>query len=226
LEKGNKEIIMKFSARTLTVLKNFATINPSIQFNEGNVLRTISPNKTILAKATLSDTIEGSFCIYDLSRFLGVVSLFEDPTFELKEKLAVIKSQGRKVSYTYADPSTFVLPPNKEIKLPTVDINFKLTAEQYSEIMKALGVMSFPDLVVAGEEGKIYLRATDTKNPSADKYDIEVGDTDGTFSAVFRTENLKMLSGSYDVSISSKGISHFKSDDIEYWVSVESNSTF
>jgi hypothetical protein len=217
---------MKLSARTLTVLKNFATINPSIQFNEGNVLRTISPNKTILAKATLTDSVESTFAIYDLSRFLGVVSLFSEPVFELKEKLAVIKSQGRKVSYTYADPSNLVLPPNKEIKLPSVDVNFKLTSEQYSEIMKALGVMSFPDLVVAGEEGSIVLRATDTKNPSSDKYDIEVGQTDKTFSAVFRTENLKMLSGNYDISISSKGISHFKSDDVEYWVSIESSSTF
>jgi hypothetical protein len=217
---------MKLSARTLTVLKNFATINPSIQFNEGNVLRTISPNKTILAKATLVDTVESTFAIYDLSRFLGVVSLFDEPVFELKEKLAVIKSQGRKVSYTYADPSNLVLPPNKEITLPSVDVNFKLTADQYSEIMKALGVMSFPDLVVAGEEGSIVLRATDTKNPSSDKYDIEVGQTDKTFSAVFRTENLKMLSGNYDISISSKGISHFKSDDVEYWVSIESSSTF
>jgi hypothetical protein len=217
---------MKLSARTLTVLKNFATINPSIQFNEGNVLRTISPNKTILAKATLADTVESTFAIYDLSRFLGVVSLFDEPVFELKEKLAVIKSQGRKVSYTYADPSNLVLPPNKEITLPSVDVSFKLTADQYSEIMKALGVMSFPDLVVAGEEGSIVLRATDTKNPSSDKYDIEVGQTDKTFSAVFRTENLKMLSGNYDINISSKGISHFKSDDVEYWVSIESSSTF
>jgi hypothetical protein len=217
---------MKLSNRTVSVLKNFASINPSLQFNEGNVLRTISPNKTILAKATLQDNIDRTFAIYDLSRFLGVVSLFNDPVFELKEQMAVITSQGRKVSYTYADPSTLVVPPSKEIKLGNVDVSFSLTSDQYSEIMKALGVMSFSDLAVVGEEGKIYLRATDTKNPSSDKYDIEVGETDNEFTAVFRTENLKMLLANYEVSISSAGISHFKSDDIEYWVSIESNSKF
>ena len=40
---------MKFSERTLTVLKNFATINPSIVFNPGKTLRTISPTKTVMA---------------------------------------------------------------------------------------------------------------------------------------------------------------------------------
>lgn len=217
---------MKLSNRTVSVLKNFASINPSLQLNEGNVLRTISPNKTILAKATLQDNIDRTFAIYDLSRFLGVVSLFNEPVFELKEQMAVITSQGRKVSYTYADPSTIVVPPSKEIKLGSVDVSFSLTSDQYSEIMKALGVMSFSDLAVVGEEGKIYLRATDTKNPSSDKYDIEVGETDSAFTAVFRTENLKMLLANYEVSISSAGISHFKSDDIEYWVSIEANSKF
>ena len=217
---------MKLSNRTVSVLKNFASINPSLQFSEGNVLRTISPNKTILAKATLQDNIDRTFAIYDLSRFLGVISLFTDPVFELKEQMAVITSQGRKVSYTYADPSTLVIPPSKEIKLNDVDVSFQLSSDQYSEIMKALGVMSFSDLAVVGEEGKIYLRATDTKNPSSDKYDIEVGETDKEFTAVFRTENLKMIPSSYDVSISSAGISHFKAEDIEYWVSIESNSKF
>jgi hypothetical protein len=217
---------MKLSNRTVSVLKNFASINPSLQFSEGNVLRTISPNKTILAKATLQDNIDRTFAIYDLSRFLGVISLFNDPVFELKEQMVVITSQGRKVSYTYADPSTLVIPPSKEIKLNDVDVSFQLSSDQYSEIMKALGVMSFSDLAVVGEEGKIYLRATDTKNPSSDKYDIEVGETDKEFTAVFRTENLKMIPSSYDVSISSAGISHFKAEDIEYWVSIESNSKF
>ena len=92
--------------------------------------------------------------------------------------------------------------------------------------MKALGVMSFPDLCVVGEDGSIYLRATDTKNPSSDKYDIEVGQTDRTFTAVFKTENVKILPTSYTVSLSSKGISHFVSDDVEYWISLEANSEF
>lgn len=217
---------MKLSQRTIQVLRNFSTINPSIQFEAGNVLKTISPNKTVMAKATLEDNIPSTFAIYDLSRFLGVVSLFDSPEFKLAERMVNIQSPGRKVSYTFADPSTIILPPNKEINIGITDVEFELRQENFAEIMKALGVMSFPDLVVAGENGKVILRATDTKNPSADTYDIEVGETDLTFSAVFKTENLKILPNSYQVEITSRGISHFKSADVEYWISIEANSKF
>lgn len=217
---------MKLSQRSVQVLRNFSTINPSIQFVEGNVLKTISPNKTMMAKAILEDNIPSAFAIYDLSRFLGVMSLFDNPTFELEEKMVNIQSPGRKVSYTYADPSTIILPPTKEIDIGKADVEFELQQENFAEIMKALGVMSFPELVIAGENGKVYLRATDTKNPSSDKYDIEVGETSLDFMAVFKTENIKILPSTYQVSISSKGISHFKSADVEYWISIEANSQF
>jgi len=217
---------MKLNTRTIQVLKNFASINPSIQFSEGTNLKTISPNKTMMAKAKLEDIIPSTFAIYDLSRFLGVVSLFEDPEFGIEPNMVNITSPGRKVSYTFADPSTIITPPDREIVLEDPDVVFELKHENFAEIMKALGVMSFPDLVVVGEDGKIFLRATDTKNPSSDKYDIEVGTTDRTFTAVFKTENVKILPSSYTVSLSSKGISHFVSDDVEYWISLEANSTF
>lgn len=217
---------MKLSTRTIQILKNFSTINPSIQFDEGDQLKTISPNKTIMAKAKLSDVIPSTFAIYDLSRFLGVVSLFDDPDFALEQNLVNIKSPGRKVSYTFADPSTIITPPDREINIGTPDFQFRLEQDVFAEAMKALGVMSFPELVVVGEDGVVSLRATDTKNPSADKYDIEVGTCDSDFMAVFKSENLKVLPGDYDVSITSKGISHFSGNDVEYWVSIESNSTF
>jgi len=217
---------MKLNTRTIQVLKNFASINPSIQFSEGTNLKTISPNKTMMAKAKLEDIIPSTFAIYDLSRFLGVVSLFEDPEFQIDERMVNIASPGRKVSYTFADPSTIITPPDREIVLEDPDVVFELKQENFAEIMKALGVMSFPDLVVVGEDGKVILRATDTKNPSSDKYDIEVGTTDRTFTAVFKTENVKILPSSYTVSLSSKGISHFVSDDVEYWISLEANSDF
>lgn len=217
---------MKLNTRSIQVLKNFASINPSIQFSEGTNLKTISPNKTMMAKAKLEDIIPSTFAIYDLSRFLGVVSLFEDPEFSIETNMVNITSPGRKVSYTFADPSTIITPPDREIVLEDPDVVFELKHENFAEIMKALGVMSFPDFVVVGEDGKIFLRATDTKNPSSDKFDIEVGITDRTFTAVFKTENVKILPSSYTVSLSSKGISHFVSDDVEYWISLEANSTF
>ena len=218
--------MMNLSERSIQVLKNFSTINPSIQFREGNVLKTVSPNKTMMAKANLDSSIERTFAIYDLSRFLGVVSLFEDPEFELQENQLNINSTGRSVSYTYADPTTIVVPPENDLAIGECEVSFSLSQSQYIDIMKALGVMSFPELVVAGENGNLVIRATDTKNPSADKYDIVVGTTDPEFQAVFKAENIKLMPDDYEVSISSRGIANFKSEDVEYWISIEAHSQF
>ena len=48
------------------------------------------------------------------------------------------------------------------------------------------------------------------------------------FKFFFKVENLKLMEGSYDVSISSKNISHFKnkSSEVEYWIALEPESTY
>lgn len=217
---------MNLGNETLAILKSFSAINPSIQFREGSELKTISPTKTVLAKARLKDTIESTFSIYDLSRFLGVVSLFENPRYTVNENTLTIESSGRKVNYTFCDPSTIMIAPDKELNIGDVAVSFKMAKDHFGEVMKALGVMTLPDFVVVGNGSKIYLRATDTKNPSADQFNIEVGTTDKTFNVIFRTDNMKLMPRDYDVSISSKGISHFKAEDVEYWIAVESTSTF
>lgn len=63
---------MKFSERTLTILKSFSSINKSILMKEGNVLKTVTPEKTLVATATIPDTIPSQACVYDLSRFLSI----------------------------------------------------------------------------------------------------------------------------------------------------------
>ena len=72
------------------------------------------------------------------------------------------------------------------------------------------------------------LRVTDKKNDTANAYSIDVVDTDDVYKFWFKVENLKLLSGDYDVSISSKRISHFKNTnvDIEYFIALEPESNY
>ena len=69
---------MKLSNETLTVLKNFASINQGIQFKKGKQLRTMSGGKSVLARAEIKDEVPEDFCVYDLNQFLSVNSLFKD----------------------------------------------------------------------------------------------------------------------------------------------------
>ncbi len=60
---------MKLSNETLSVLKNFASINQGILFKPGKTIRTISTHKNILAEAVVSEEIPKEFGVYDLNNF-------------------------------------------------------------------------------------------------------------------------------------------------------------
>jgi hypothetical protein len=216
---------LKLEQKTISVLKNFSTINPSILFKPGKVVSTISPNKTIMAKATIDQEIEDTFAIYDLGRFLSTLSLFNDPTLEVADKYVTISSSGKKMRYGFADASVIVAPPDKEIKLPSTDVSFKLTNEALSDVLKGLGVLRLPEIAVVGDGEDINLQAIDSKNPTSDVYSISVGKTDKKFKMIFKSENIKLIPGDYDVDISAKGIGYFKGAAAEYWIAVETSST-
>ena len=81
------------------------------------------------------------------------------------------------------------------------------------------------------ESKKFYSRLVkDKKNDTANNFSLEVNQSSqgAKFQFFFKVENLKLLPGSYDVSISSKNISHFKSktDNVEYWIALEPESTY
>lgn len=217
---------MKFDANTIQVLKNFATINPSMVFKPGSTISTISPTKTILAKAKVAQEFDSVFGIGDLSRFLSTLSLFENPSMELTESAVEIKGSGRKITYRYTSTDVIMTPPDKDIKFPEAEVSFRLEGVEFQELMKALSVLSLPEVAVVGDGSKVMLQAMDSKNPSADNYSVEVGETTDEFRMIFLAENLKILPGSYDVMISSRGLSKFSSDSLEYYIAVEAASTF
>lgn len=217
---------MQLNAQTLNILKNFSTINPSIVVKPGKVLTTISPSKTILAKANIQDNFDTVFGIYALNRFLSSLSLFDKPELTFNDSSVKISGDNRSITYHYSDPSIILVPPEKDIKLPSVDAECKLTNKDIQSVIKALGVLDLPEIALVGDGERISLQAMDSKNAASDTYSIDVGETDRVFKAIFRAENLKMIEGDYTLKISSKGISQFIGTDVTYWVAIESSSQF
>ena len=216
---------MKLEAKTINILKNFTTINPSILFTPGNVLATISPQKTIYAKASISEEFETQFGIFDLSRFLSVISLLNDPDLEIHDKSVKISNGKQQVVYVFSDPSVIVSPPAKSIKFDKdTAVKFNLSQDNLQNIMKAVGVLSLPEVHIEGDGSKIYLKGANSENPTGDTYKIEVGETDKEFSSIFKVDNLKLMPTNYTVYVGDKS-GYFKSDEIEYWIAVESKKS-
>jgi len=217
---------MKLSPRTMQLLKNFASINQSILFRQGDVLATISPGKTVLAKAKIAETFEREFAIFDLARFIGVMSLFNEPAIVTHEKYCEIKDDKQKLHYTYTDPSMIVVAPEKEVKIEQPEIEFTLTSDTFSRMMKAVAVLQTAELAVVGNGQNISLQTFDSKNSTSDNFSIVVGTTAHTFEMIFKVDNLKLLAGDYEVKMTKKKFGHFKGNDVEYWITAEVNSTF
>ena len=218
---------MKLSESTVSVLKNYSTINQNLLVREGSVLSTMSAMKNIVAQSTVDEKFPQQIAIYDLNEFLASMSLFNSPDLKFKDDFVIMSEEGKKSSlkYWYSDPSV-VTTVTKEINMPECEVEFTLSSDVLSNVQKAAAVIGAPDMVL--ENGS--LRVTDKKNDTANAYSIDVVDTDDDvdYKFWFKVENLKLLSGDYNVSVSSKRISHFKNAnvDIEYFIALEPESNY
>jgi hypothetical protein len=220
---------MKLTQRTFQVLKNFSTINPTLSVCKGNVVRTVSQNKTVLAQANVQEEFPRDFAIYDLSEFLGVVSLFDEPDFDFDTYYVSISDDNKASSqYFYADKSMVTIPPDKSVTLPDEHIKFSLGDKVLKHLLQAASVMGLPEICIQGDGDMIKVMANNTKNTTASNFSYEVGKTDQQFKVVFKVENLKLIAGTYDVSVSTQRLAQFTLTDgsLAYWIAMEGSSYF
>jgi hypothetical protein len=224
-----KPQIMKLSDNTLSLLKNFSSINQSILFKKGNKLRTISVMKNILAEATISEELPKDFGIYDLNQFLNGLGLHQSPELDFANDGYIVIREGKSRSkYFFADPNVIITPPDKAINLPSEDVCFELSTEQLDKLLKAAAVYQLPDVSAVGESGVVKLVVRDKKNETSNDFSIVVGETDSEFIFNFKVENIKILPGTYEVVVSQKLLSRFtsKNHDLCYYIALEPDSTF
>ena len=225
---------MKLSSETLSVLKNFGNINQGLFFKTGKTLKTVSSHKNILAQVTINEEVPTDFGVYDLNNFLSVVSLHkDDPSFEFDEKhVVIVGNKGRsKIKYRFCDPTMINTPPEKELTMPEAEITFTLTSEDFEWILRAASVLSSPQIAIESDGTEVNIVTLDLQNDSAhsDALKLDTAGNGSKYRMIFKTENIsKILAGTYDVSISSKGISHFKNKNValQYWITTEQGSKF
>jgi hypothetical protein len=180
------EKTMKLSSETLTVLQNFAKLNSGIQFKTGNKIKTISTGKNVLAEATLKDSFPQDFCVYDLNKFLTIHSIGKDTDIDFDDINIIFNFGRNKTKYRKTEKESILIPPDKELTLPSVDITFSLSKEDFDSIMKITNVLQSPNLVVESEGDAINLTSCDVKDSSADTNTIQVADGTGQkFKMVF-----------------------------------------
>jgi len=221
---------MKLTQKTFSILKNFSSINQSLYVTKGNTLRTISEMKSVMADVDVQEMFPRDFGIYDLNQFLGVISLFEEPDLDFDTTFVRVSgSQGASSNYFYADKATIrTIPPEKSFELPDTVETFSVTDKVVKGVLQAANVLQLPEIAIVGDGTDITIEAVNTKNSTSNSFRYEVGKTKKKFKMIFKVENIKMMMGGYNVSISSKKITQFKAVEgtLTYTIVNEASSTY
>jgi hypothetical protein len=222
---------MELTEKTLQVLKNFASINPNVVLNEGNIIRTVSEGKTILSRAALEQEFDRTVGIYDLNQLLTSISLVDGARIKFEEhNMLISDTTGRsRIKYFYSDLDNLT-KPSKDIVMPETNVTFTLTKDTLSKVKRAASAFGHTEMSVSVVDKVVSLAVIDSKDSTSHVFSIDVeGEYDvENFSFVYKIDNLRMLEGDYDVNISSRLISHFinKNFPIEYWVALEKSSHY
>ena len=216
---------MNISKPTLEVLKNFATINTNILVREGNTLATISNGKNIFSRATVTESFDKEFAIYDLNSLLGLLTFTENPDLDLGDESLKINNGGAEFEYFYADPSIIVAAPDKTIEVDNF-YEFKMTKDEVTNVTRAASVISAPVLSVVGKDGKVTLSVGDPSTPRSNTFRQVIGETDKEFDCRLAVENFKVIADTYKVVLSQKKFMFLenKSGTMKYWLALEPNS--
>lgn len=241
---------IRFSKESLDILKNFASINNCQGFEPGNQLRVISASESIGAIATLSETIPVAFSIYEMNRFLGVLSLQTladaDLVFE-DDKKVVIESKHTKVNYFFSSQKFIDKNAGKTPVYPRVDFVTTLDAATLDGLEKAAATLGHKFLKFVAKDGKGRLIATSPEIDTSNDYIIELDEAyahpqlptpdmvnkvfhdetqrialpDGEYTLKF--ENIRIIPGTYKVVVcagSLVGFQHLERP-VQYFVALE-----
>src|SRR6266487_1260276 len=217
----------KLSPRTKMILKNFSRINPALLFRPGQELRTVSPNKDLVAVAKITETIPARFVIYDLNRFLKWIGDGDHVLIPHEDYLEI---KGTDASYKYHfTPENMVLSaPEKDLEIELVITRFELPNVDLQKAIKVLSISSHPEVRFTRENNILTLESNDPQKINLDLYSNELSNDDKgmNFKARLKIEKLMALFPTdYMVSIVSLGDSECatfqnEGDTIKYYVAL------
>ena len=142
---------MKLSEHTISVLKNFASINQNLVIREGSELQTMSAMKNIVARSGVEENFPKEVAIYDLNEFLAALSLFSSPILEFDDQYTFELSSGdlskmKKASAVIGAPDMVLENTNEPFKSILNAIDKKNdTANNYSLDISTNGDGQFKD---------------------------------------------------------------------------------
>lgn len=156
------------------------------------------------------------FVIFDLQKLIGILSLSTMRgakfVFDGGDKfMHIVSDETKTKTKLYFDSLEFVSEV-REINVPSYDVEFELTNEQFQGFFKASGQMGLEVMKIVSDGTTQSMIAYNPKIDTAPEYNVELSECSETYEYKFNTTLFKaatQLAGSdhdVKVSISAKGI--------------------
>lgn len=229
---------MIISKQTLDILKTFSKLNQQIYIKAGNELKIQTEYRDILAVAKLEDTFPKTFSISNLSRFIGVLSLFENSDIKFDNTFLTVNSGISSIRYAYAQDNLILKKPPENTPAWPIVVSMPLPQSKLVEITKSAAILGSADFIVEVSPGKIRCRVCNKKELSSDNYVIETdSDYDGNpYHFDVNLDKLRLIKeGDYDLMIGYKMneakkkipalIFPNKNIELTYWMATEDTSS-
>lgn len=220
---------MKIDPYTISVLENFASINPAVWINEGNILETVSPSKSVIARATVETTFPKSFGLYRVAQLINVLSMYSDADVTFENTYLTVSSGMRSTKLSYGDPKLCEpcqVPAG--YKFPSSNIKASISGVVIKDLSKAARTLSVEDYTLQGDGERLLAVATSNSKPGSNFHTVQLGHTTNTFKAIMKHSNVTLLPEDYEVEIIAGDLPSIKfaSSRVQYIVALDESSEF
>jgi hypothetical protein len=188
--------------------------------------------KNIVSRAEIEESFPNTFGIYDLSEFLSVLSLVDRPSITFGDNFCTVSDGSglSSIKYFYSDPE-MLSAPKKDIVMPQCEVKFLLTNDTLSKIKRASSALGYDNISIRPNGKSIEISVIDANDKTSNSYSVLAEGTfpEGSdFNFIMGVSNMKLLGEDYEVSVSTKLISHFKSinSETQYFIALEKSSTY
>jgi hypothetical protein len=210
----------------MAILKNYATINQGLIITEGNILRTMSKAKSVVSMAEVDEEFPVGCQIYNLDKFLQILSVFNEPEIDWQDKYAIIHSGKTKLKYGYGEDEDSVSPkPPTTMKDLPFPASFTMTEQELGKTLKMAKILEGIDtLSISLDDSGGQYSLTSSEGPNRMEYATEVDCTsDDEIDTSILIDDLKLLPLEYTVDVSETAV-RFTNESYKIWYLVAASS--
>lgn len=195
-----------FDKSTLTVLENFARLNPACCLEKGNVIRTANPAKTVLCTVKIKETIPEKFNIVNLPSFLTMLKLplFAECEIEITEQKTTISNAKARQTFLAGADGLIKLPkPEQTPGMGDLKFEGSLTHETQQHIATVTRAMKHDLVEFTAVGGKLKLRTVGSSDAeSSNPHEIEIGSTTASdYKIAVKAEYLNVIPTDYKFQV-------------------------